>query len=194
MDKKHAPAKAQAHSAPAAEATSAAKDFTFQALRSEITYEANLIVQRTSWFVASQAFFFSSLAIDPIVKTRTSNSSGILYFPYPIVPVLALAVCVLTIVSVHAAAAAAAVYRNRLNTFVADNDAYALLWKKPSKRIYVFGLASTLILPYVFLAAWGYIIVQPLIVPAANVKVANTNTQGTPACGDVKPDLLRKIN
>ena len=131
-------------------------DFQFEQLRKELTFEADLIARRTSWFIAAQAFFFASLAIgiDPGNETHTLGSS--LYFP--LIPILSIIVCGLTILSVHAAATTAAVYRDRLNAFVDENQSYANLWRKPSRPVFRLGLLSTQVLPYVFLLAWLYIL------------------------------------
>jgi hypothetical protein len=138
------------------------KDFQFTCLRNEITYEANLIVQRTSWFVGSQAFFFASLAIGIDKNASPASLDTSVYFP--LIPLLSFIVCALTIASVNAAAAAASVYRDRLDQFVSEHKEYEILWRKPSKMIYHLGLLSTQFLPIVFLIAWFYILISPVLV------------------------------
>jgi hypothetical protein len=137
------------------------KNFVFSRLREEITYEANLIVQRTSWFVGSQAFFFASLAIGMDQTVTPKDLTTSVYFP--LIPILSFIVCTLTILSVHAAAASASVYRERLDTFVNKNREYEHLWRKPTKMVYHLGLLSTQFLPIVFLIAWFYILILPVI-------------------------------
>lgn len=136
-------------------------DFQFQALRTEISFEANLIVQRTSWFVAAQAFFFASLAIDPKVPAAAVGATKILYFPHPMIPFLALIISVLTAISVHAAVSAARIYRERLNKFVETHKEYESLWKKPPRMLQKLAMPSVLSLPYVFLIAWAYLLFCP---------------------------------
>ncbi|MEM7083131.1 MAG: hypothetical protein AAF465_10385 [Pseudomonadota bacterium] len=141
------------------EETPSRLEFQFVRLREEISYEANLIVQRTSWFVGAQAFFFASLAVglDPTATERTVKVSLL----FPLIPYLSIMVCILTILSVSAAVASATVYRDRLEDFVQEHREFEFLWRKPPKLIYHFGLLSTQVLPFVFLAAWIYLLFSP---------------------------------
>jgi hypothetical protein len=131
--------------------------YHFDRLRSEISYEANLIVQRTSWFVTAQAFFFGSLA------TGLDRTTGVpfalvhsVYFP--LIPILALAVSALILLSVWAAIVSANDTRKSLEVFLGDNPEFKDFVKRKSGWVISTGLASTALIPVLFVAAWLYVL------------------------------------
>ncbi len=77
-------------------------DKIYELLRNELTYEATLIAHRTNWFMASQAFFFTSLAsaLDRTEGVPLTLRGSLLF---PLVPVAALIVCAVIFISVLSA-------------------------------------------------------------------------------------------
>lgn len=148
---------------------SPSKEFVYKQLRGELTFEANMIAHRTSWFVTAQAFFFGSLAIGMSKNEGFADLMDSVY--YPIIPLLSLGVCILTDRSVKAAIDSASEYRERLNTFVNDNPGFRPLWHKGGKKTSFvnWGLAKAKFLPWIFGLTWAYILVYPWLSKAFNL-------------------------
>lgn len=131
--------------------------YHFDRLRAEISYEANLIVQRTSWFVTAQAFFFGSLGIgldrSPDVKLSLIHS---VY--YPLIPILALAVSIFIMLSVWAAIVSANDTRYSLTSFLDNHPEFRDFTKRRSRWVISTGLASTAAIPILFIVAWLYVL------------------------------------
>lgn len=131
---------------------SAKSEKIYELLRNELTYEANLIAHRTSWFVASQAFFFTSLAAalnrDPNVPFTLRNS-----LLYPMIPWVSLAVCIVIFLSVVAAVISADKIRQRLHDMGTTNP-YAGAFVPRSKIAIITGLLPSFVLPLIFAACW----------------------------------------
>src|SRR5437868_15278785 len=81
---------------------------TYQLFRGRIEHEDNLIVQRLSWLVASQAFLFTAYAIttngvtslDPKISGRYYEQAVLLF---RLIPTVAISVAVLIDISILAA-------------------------------------------------------------------------------------------
>ncbi|MBL8013424.1 MAG: hypothetical protein JNN05_06200 [Candidatus Omnitrophica bacterium] len=131
---------------------SAKSEKVYELLRNELTYEANLIAHRTSWFVASQAFFFTSLAAalnrDPNVAFTLKNS-----LLFPMIPWVSLTVCIVIFLSVVAAVVSADKVRHRLHDMVKTNP-YAGAFVQRSKIAIILGLLPSFVLPLIFAACW----------------------------------------
>lgn len=119
----------------------------YKLLRDELTYEANLITQRTTWFVASQAFFFTSLAI---ALNRSENVTFALEnsLLFPMIPVVSLIVCITTFIAILAGNSAANKVRAQLGP----------PFPKRRRLIVVFGLLPSFVLPIAFALCWIFIL------------------------------------
>ena len=127
-------------------------DKIFEHLRNELTYEANLIANRTSWFVASQAFFFTSLsaAIDrsPGVPFKLRNS-----LLFPLIPWISLCVCIVIFISVMAAICSTDKVRAKINE-IKDTNPFASGFIPRSNMVIIAGLLPSFILPIIFAFSW----------------------------------------
>ena len=130
----------------------------FELLRAELTYEANLIAHRTSWFVASQAFFFTSVAAaldrTPGVPFTLKNS-----LLFPLIPQVALIVCLVILASVLAAIFSADQVRVTL-IGLGTLHPLAKSFVTRNKWIIIGGLLPSFILPIVFAIAWIVILLS----------------------------------
>jgi hypothetical protein len=131
--------------------------YHFGRLRDEIGYEANLIVQRTSWFVTAQAFFFGGLAtgLDRTDGVRFALTNSV-YFP--LIPWLAIAVSALTLVSVLAAIASAQRSRSALLNLISQLDGFDDFVGRSRTWIRIAGMATSIALPLIFILAWGWML------------------------------------
>lgn len=133
--------------------------FHYTRLRDEISYESNLIVQRTSWLVASQAFFFATLALGLDRSVTELDLTASIFFP--VIPIVAILVCVFTSLSVLAAISMANKHFDRIQQFVTEHDDFADVWEKPNTAQSILGLLSAVGLPWVFIIVWGYFLFDP---------------------------------
>jgi len=128
------------------------QDKTYQLLRDELSYEANLITLRTSWFVASQAFFFTSLAIalnrSPNVTFALENS-----VLFPLVPWVSLIVCGATFLAVLSGICSANKVRAKIKE-LAPNNQLAAQFPQRGFLIITGGLLPSFGLPVVFAICW----------------------------------------
>ena len=72
----------------------------YRLIRGAIEHEDNLMSQRLNWFVASQSFLFTALAITQ--KDPGARLAHAMNFLYPLIPSLALVSCVLLSLSIFA--------------------------------------------------------------------------------------------
>jgi hypothetical protein len=136
----------------------------YKAVRDEIAHEDNLAGTRLSWFLASQAFLLSALAI--AYKGSGPTHPKIAYpnvtndFFFPLVPVLAISSCTLISLGIIAGGVVLRRWRRVL---------HAMLKKDPSLPaigrdgwIMQFGWIAPLGLPIVFGLAWIYLLIAGL--------------------------------
>jgi len=132
-------------------------------VRGQIEFEANLIAQRLSWFVAAQSFLFTAYAIT--LNAGPKGSQDFQYqqqLVYHLIPVVAMASGVL-------------IYLTIVGGFIAQKNLRDYLARKiPAERLAAFpaiqgavltrnlGKAAPLGLPLVFVGVWLYLFVRGL--------------------------------
>ncbi len=127
----------------------------YKEMRSEITYEANLAIGRTSWFVASQAFLFVSLSSAITVSGPQATIGDSLLFP--LIPIIGIIISVVTLISVGAALARAwTISSNIKDDFKAFVDRYQI---KESGITAFLGSLSTVSVPLIFAVVWIIVLV-----------------------------------
>lgn len=130
----------------------------YNVVRARIEHEDNLIVQRLSWLVASQSFFFTAYAI--VTNGLATQPQSIrshfmeqLELLFRLIPIVGALTCVLIYVSILAAV----VSMNRLrdsyrSRFPEDEKAMPPIMTRPPIRI--FGHSAAVLLPLVFITVW----------------------------------------
>ena len=136
-------------------------DFSsYKAVRDEIAHEDNLAGTRLNWFIASQAFLLSALAVAHTGKEQTPpNLRNDFYFP--LVPLLAIASCILILLGIIGGAVAIRRWRRLLNQMIRQDPALPAIGR--DGWIMRFGWSAPLLLPIIFLAAWSYVLVVGLL-------------------------------
>jgi uncharacterized membrane protein YidH (DUF202 family) len=136
---------------------SGAVDFAaYKAVRDEIAHEDNLAGTRLNWFIASQAFLLSAMAIAHTTKDpATPNLHNDFYFP--LVPLLAIASCILILLGIIGGAVAIRRWRRVLNQMIRQDPSLPAIGH--DGWIMRFGWCAPLLLPVVFLLAWSYLLV-----------------------------------
>jgi hypothetical protein len=135
-----------------------ADDFpAYKAIRDEIQHEDNLAGTRLNWFIASQAFLLSALAIAHTSKDQSPpNPHNDFYFP--IVPLLAIASCVLILLGIIAGAVAIRRWRRLLNQMIQQNPSLPAIGS--DRCIMRLGWSAPLLLPIIFFLAWTCILIS----------------------------------
>ena len=128
----------------------------YRLVRSQIEFEASLVAQRISWFVAAQSFLFTAYAItmnaprDPAVAKYAAQQ----HLVFILVPVVAIACCIL----IYAAILGAIFAQIRLRKFLAQRLTGARLELYPpvqgGRGTHLLGLATPLGVPLVFVVVW----------------------------------------
>jgi len=130
----------------------------YNVVRARIEHEDSLIVQRLSWLVASQSFFFTAYAI--VTNGLASQPQSIrthfmeqLELLFRLIPVVAALTCILIYVSILAAVASMRrlrkAYRSR---FASDEEGVPPIMTQPPIRL--FGHSAAVLLPFVFITIW----------------------------------------
>ncbi len=128
----------------------------YKTVRDEIAHEDNLAGTRLSWFIASQAFLLSALAIAHTVKEPTTPNPRNDFF-FPLVPLLAVASCILILLGIIGGAVAMRRWRHVLNQMIRQDPSLPAIGR--DGWIMRFGWCAPLLLPIVFLLAWSYLLV-----------------------------------
>ncbi len=131
----------------------------YKAVRDEIAHEDNLAGTRLNWFIASQAFLLSALAIGHTGKDATTPSMHNDFY-FPLIPLLAIASCVLILMGIISGAVAIRRWRRLLNQMLRQDPTLPAIGRDP--WIMRFGWSAPVLLPVVFLLAWGYLLVVGL--------------------------------
>jgi hypothetical protein len=130
----------------------------YNVVRSRIEHEDNLVVQRLSWLVASQSFFFTAYAIvtnglatqPQSIRTHFMEQLELLFRLIPIVGTLT---CTLIYISILAAVFSMNRLRDSYRSrFPADEKAMPpIMTHRP---IRLFGNSAAVLLPLVFITVW----------------------------------------
>lgn len=132
----------------------------YKAIRDEIAHEDNLAGTRLNWFIASQAFLLSALAIAH--TTRDTAVPGLHNdFYFPLIPLLAITSCVLIFLSIISGALAIRRWHRLLNQMVRKDPALPAIGR--DDWIMRLGWSAPLLLPLVFLVAWSYVLIVGLL-------------------------------
>ena len=128
----------------------------YKAIRDEIAHEDNLAGTRLNWFIASQAFLLSALAVAHTSKDQMPPGPRNDFF-FPLVPLLAIACCVLILLGIIGGAVAIRRWRRLLNQMIRQDPSLPAIGR--DGWIMRFGWSAPLLLPIVFFIAWSYVLV-----------------------------------
>jgi hypothetical protein len=130
----------------------------YNVIRARIEHEDNLVVQRLSWLVASQSFFFtayaivtSGLATQPqLVHAHFIKQLELLF---RLIPVVAALTCLLIYISILAAVASMRHLRKSYHSrFGEDEKGVPSIMTRAPVRL--FGDSAAVLLPLVFITIW----------------------------------------
>ena len=135
---------------------------TYRLFRDRIEHEDNLIVQRLSWLVASQAFLFTAYAIttnglnalDPKLAGRYLEQAALLF---RLIPTVAISVAVLIDISILAALRAIRQMRRLYQTKAISPDLPPI---QTSATTRLLGLSAPLLLPLLFISVWLVLLIN----------------------------------
>jgi hypothetical protein len=132
-------------------------DFSsYKAVRDEIAHEDNLAGMRLNWFMASQSFLLTALAIAHTGLNQTRPTPRNDFF-FPLVPLLAITTCIPIILGIIGGAIALRRWRHLLDQMIREDPALPAIGQ--DSLLVRFGWAAPLLLPIVFLIAWTYVLV-----------------------------------
>jgi len=132
----------------------------YKAVRDEIAHEDNLAGTRLNWFIASQAFLLSALAIAHTTKEPTVPGLHNDFY-FPLIPLLAIASCILIFLSIISGALAIRRWHRLLNQMIRQDPSLPAIGR--DDWIMRLGWSAPLVLPLVFLAAWSYVLISGLM-------------------------------
>lgn len=135
---------------------------TYKLFRERIEHEDNLIVQRLSWLVASQAFLFTAYAIttnglsavDPRVASVYQEQVGLLF---RLIPTVAISVALLIDVSILAALRAIRQLRRLYQVRATSVDMPPIQTGATTRLL---GLSAPLLLPVLFVSVWLILLIN----------------------------------
>jgi hypothetical protein len=140
--------------------TGAEEFAAYKAIRDEIAHEDNLAGTRLNWFIGSQAFLLSALAIAHTTKdTTVPGLHNDFYFP--LIPLLAITSCILIFLTIVSGALAIRRWHRLLNQMVRKDPTLPAIGR--DDWIMRLGWSAPLMLPLVFLAAWSYVLIAGLL-------------------------------
>jgi hypothetical protein len=130
----------------------------YNVVRARIEHEDNLIVQRLSWLVASQSFFFTAYAI--VTNGLATQPQSIrshfmeqLELLFRLIPIVAALTCILIYISILAAVVSMNRLRNSYHSrFAEDEKGMPPIMTRPPIRL--FGHSAAVLLPLIFIAVW----------------------------------------
>jgi len=128
----------------------------YQLFRSRIEHEDNLIIQRLSWLLASQAFLFTAYAIttnglsslEPKIASRFFEQSGLLF---RLIPTVAIGVALLIYIGILAALRAIRQLRRLYQARPTSPDLPPIQTAATTRLL---GLSAPLLLPLLFISVW----------------------------------------
>lgn|SRR5690348_7642911 len=128
----------------------------YQVFRGRIEHEDNLIIQRLSWLLASQAFLFTAYAIttnglsglEPKSVGRFAEQSGLLF---RLIPTVAIGVALLIYIGILAALRAIRQLRRLYQDRPVPPDLPPIQTAATTRLL---GLSAPLLLPLLFISVW----------------------------------------
>jgi hypothetical protein len=129
---------------------------SYQLFRSRIEHEDNLIIQRLSWLLASQAFLFTAYAIttnglstlEPKTAGRFFEQAGLLF---RLIPTVAIGVALLIYIGILAALRAIRQLRRLYQARPVPPDLPPIQTAATTRLL---GLSAPLLLPLLFISVW----------------------------------------
>ena len=139
---------------PAAPPLSAAQHY--QILRQQLEHEDNLVTQRLSWFLGSQAFLFSAFAIvlNAPMQSRFGDREPIIFFR--LIPIMAIGVALLIWLAVLAGIMAMRRLRRRAVSRP-EFDGFPPIQGDFHTRL--MGQAAPVLLPPFFVVVWCILLI-----------------------------------
>jgi hypothetical protein len=133
----------------------------YRLVREQIQHEDNLIAQRLSWLIASQAFMFSAYAITLNMPERThaSRFSSQQQLLALLIPIVAGCIGVLVMVAMAAGVLAMADLR-RAYRRMAPHTGPCSVPIQGSSRTRLLGLVTPLLLPPLFTGVWAFLLMR----------------------------------
>ena len=131
----------------------------YKVVRDEIAHEDNLAGTRLSWFLASQAFLLSALAIADKGAGHAFPSMKNDFF-FPLVPLLAISSCTLILLGIIAGGVVLRRWRRVLHAMIKKDPTLPAIGR--DGWIMQFGWIAPLGLPIVFGLAWIYLLIAGL--------------------------------
>ena len=128
----------------------------YKAVRDEIAREDNLTGTRLNWFIMSQAFLLSALAIAHSGYDEHFPNPHNDYF-FPLIPILALATCVLIMLGIIGGAVAIRRWRRLVRQMIRQDPSLPAIGR--DGFIMRLGWSAPLLLPMLFLLAWSFLLV-----------------------------------
>jgi hypothetical protein len=136
----------------------------YRLFRNRIEHEDNLIIQRLSWLVASQAFLFSAYAITTSGLSSRAGQPGSSFqdqalLLFRLIPVVAICIAVLIYISILAALKGIRELRRLYEAKGLRHEGPPI---QTSKTARLLGLAAPLVLPVLFVAVWLLLLLRSL--------------------------------
>ena len=122
--------------------------------RAEVKHEDDLIGQRINWFMASQAFLLTALAIAHKGETNMPSPTNNPFFP--LVPIVALIASMFIFAGVIAGTVALSNWRARVRELVREHP--QLPYVKNEAWIVPAAWSGPLVTPLAFISAWLYLL------------------------------------
>jgi hypothetical protein len=134
----------------------------YEIIRSQIEHEDNLINQRLSWFVASQAFLFSAYAIllNAPSQVRLEPFARQQELLFSLIPLVAIGVSILIYITIIAAMLATANLRRFLKAHMNENDSALLPPVQGYRQTLLLGQASPILIPFLFMVSWIVLLIK----------------------------------
>jgi hypothetical protein len=131
----------------------------YKTVRDKIAHEDNLAGTRLSWFMASQAFLLSALAIAyKGYNSALPNTKNDFFFP--LIPIMAISSCTLILLGIIAGGVALRRWRRVLREMLDKDPTLPAIGR--DGWIMPFGWIAPLGLPIVFGLAWIYLLIRGL--------------------------------
>lgn len=135
---------------------------SYKLFRDRIEHEDNLVVQRLSWLVASQAFLFTAYAIttnglssvDPKAGGQYAEQAALLF---RLIPTVAICLALLIYISILAALRAIRQIRRLYQAKPVSPDVPPIQTAATTRLL---GLSAPLLLPLLFVSVWFVLLIN----------------------------------
>jgi hypothetical protein len=136
----------------------------YRLFRSRIEYEGNLIVQRLSWLVTSQAFLFTAYAITTSGLSNLASKSANVYLEqeallFRLIPLVAISNALLIYCGILGALKAIRELRRAYRVKAIPQEEPLI---QTSTEARLLGIAAPLVLPLLFVAVWSVLLINSL--------------------------------